>query len=392
MRISQFTAFHARIALRTKVRHASHQRTENDALLIRCKLEDGTEGWGEGLPRPYVTGETIDSAFEHLRSTNWSSQFGAALTNLPSAVDLCNSFRVGDGAVNGRDCFGNAVRCAIELSILDAATRSLGVPLSDVTRHVPETAAIRTASDEVRYSGALTTAGMLRQLFRAWKVRFWRFHQCKVKVGADGVDDQVSLRRIRRMLGRDVDIRIDANEAWTCANLERHLDLLRASDISAVEQPVPHAEVDGLADIRKRISTHIMLDESLCSMSDAHRAIERGTCDVFNIRLSKCGGFVNSLRLAALAHQAGLDYQLGCQVGETGILSAAGRQFACSVGGIRYLEGSFDRYLVDESLTVEDLTVRRGGYAPRLDGPGLGMTIDQAAVQRVVVKEDAWSV
>ncbi|MDA1014017.1 MAG: dipeptide epimerase [Planctomycetota bacterium] len=392
MRIQQITAFHACIALRTKVQHASHQRTENDALLVRCTLDDGTEGWGEGLPRPYVTGETIETAFEQLRATDWSTQLGAKLTDLPSAIAVCDAFRLGSGTANGRDCFGNAVRCAIELSILDAVTRAVGVPLSAVTQHVPETAAVRECNDEVRYSGALTTAGMLRQLFRAWKVRFWRFHQCKVKVGAAGVDDRVSLRRIRRMLGREVDIRVDANEAWTCENLERRLELLLGSNISAIEQPVPHGQVDGLAEIRKRISVPIMLDESLCSLSDAHRAIERGTCDVFNIRLSKCGGFVNSLRLAALAHQAGLAYQLGCQVGETGILSAAGRHFACSVGNIRYLEGSFDRYLVAESLTVEDLTFRRGGYARRLDGTGLGMTIDQDAIQRVTIATDTWTI
>ncbi len=72
-------------------------------------------------------------------------------------------------------------------------------------------------------------------------------------------------------------------------------------------------------------------------------------------------------------------------VGETGILSAAGRQFACAIGGIRYLEGSFDRHLVVEPLTNEDLTVGRGGVASALDGPGLGITIDETAVDRVTV-------
>jgi muconate cycloisomerase len=88
-----------------------------------------------------------------------------------------------------------------------------------------------------------------------------------------------------------------------------------------------------------------------------------------------------------MAHDAGLGYQLGCQVGETGILSAAGRHFACSIANIRYLEGSFDRYLVREPLTQEDLSFGRGGYAPRLKEPGLGITIDEAALRRVTVAE-----
>jgi L-Ala-D/L-Glu epimerase len=131
-----------------------------------------------------------------------------------------------------------------------------------------------------------------------------------------------------------------------------------------------------------------MLDESLCSLGDGHRAIERSTCDLFNIRLSKCGGFVRSLKLAALAHKAGLGYQLGCQVGETGSLSAAGRHFATSVAGIRYLEGSYDRHLVRESLTDEDLTFHRGGRAPALTAPGLGVSIDEAAVRRVTIRQE----
>lgn len=69
-----------------------------------------------------------------------------------------------------------------------------------------------------------------------------------------------------------------------------------------------------------------------------------------------------------------------------GILSAAGRHFATSVAGIRYLEGSYDRHLVRERLTVEDATFGYGGRAPALTGPGLGITVDADAVRRVTVR------
>ena len=134
-----------------------------------------------------------------------------------------------------------------------------------------------------------------------------------------------------------------------------------------------------------------MLDESLCSEQDGQEAIASGLCDLFNIRISKCGGFVRSLKLAILAHRYNLGYQLGCQVGETGILSAAGRHFACSVSGIRYLEGSYDRHLVREQLTHEDLTFGYGGRAPLLTGPGLGITVDQEKVKRLCTKQQRWT-
>jgi L-Ala-D/L-Glu epimerase len=136
----------------------------------------------------------------------------------------------------------------------------------------------------------------------------------------------------------------------------------------------------------------IMLDESLTSEQDAQRAIEDKTCDLFNIRLSKCGGFLRSLQLARLAHDAGLGYQLGCHPGESGILSAVGRHWATSVAGIRHLEGSYDRHLFGRLLTREDITFRYGGRAPALVGPGLGVTIDPHVLREVKTREQAFFV
>src|SRR5262249_54224642 len=66
VKIVELTAMHVRIPLRKPVRHASHVRSETDNVLVRCVLADGTEGFGEGVPREYVTGETIDSALDLL--------------------------------------------------------------------------------------------------------------------------------------------------------------------------------------------------------------------------------------------------------------------------------------------------------------------------------------
>ncbi|MEX0717294.1 MAG: dipeptide epimerase [Planctomycetaceae bacterium] len=392
MRIAEIVAHHARIPLRKTIRHASHTRDANDTLIVRCRLDDGAEGFGESLPRTYVTGETIDSAFESLRRIDWKESLGGDVSDLAAAIALLDEFRVpvpGDGV---RDCFGNAVRCAVELAVLDAVARVEGVPLSHVTSLIPETEPIRTRPELVYYSGIVTTMSAFREYVTAWKLRGMGFRQVKVKVGVDGCDDVACLRRVRRVLKASVDLRIDANEAWNPDEVEAKVMPLVPFGITSVEQPVPHEQVDRLADVRTKLGVPIMLDESLCSRGDAQRAIERGTCDLFNIRLSKCGGFVPSLRLAALAHRAGLGFQLGCQVGETGILSAAGRHFACSVGGIRYLEGCYDRYLVKERLTVEDCTFGWHGRARPLTKPGLGVEVDRTALARVTRREERFCV
>ena len=116
-------------------------------------------------------------------------------------------------------------------------------------------------------------------------------------------------------------------------------------------------------------------------MVDAEAAIANKTCDLFNIRLSKCGGFLGSARLAATAHAAGLGYQLGCHPGESGILSAAGRHWAHRVANIRYLEGSYDRFLFSKLLTNEDLSFGYGGRARPINGPGLGVTINETVLR-----------
>jgi muconate cycloisomerase len=239
---------------------------------------------------------------------------------------------------------------------------------------------------EVQYSGALTGARGLKAPVYAFILRMYGFRQVKVKVGMAGIDDRKRLKSIRRGLGGRIDLRVDANEAWSAAEAVERIRALEPCSLSSIEQPVPHAEVALLRELRRQVRVPLMLDESLCSVVDAERAVADQTCDLFNLRLSKCGGFLPTLRLAQLARRHGLGYQLGCQVGETAVLSAAGRHFAQSVGGLRYLEGSYDRHLVREALAREDLTFRRGGWAPALTAPGLGIDLDPEALKRVTVR------
>jgi len=385
MRVAELTAFHVRIPLRKSIRHASHTRTETDNLIIRCMLEDGTEGFGEGVPRDYVTGETIDSALDLLRRSDLRAQMESC-PDMPAAVMLAERMHLAAVAGDDRQCQGNAARCAVELALLDAYGKRFAEPLSSVTRLVGE--GLYQPRSQVRYSGAITSTQGLKLRFAVWKYRIYGFHQLKVKVGIVGQNDIERLHVIRSRGGKKVDLRIDANEAWSPAEATQRILELKPFGITAVEQPVPHQDVACLAEVRKQARVPIMLDESLCSMVDAERSVSGGTCDLFNLRLSKCGGFIPALRLARFARRHGLGYQLGCQVGETAILSAAGRHFAASVADIHYLEGSYDRHLVCEALGTRDLTFGWGGWAPALTGGGLGVDLDRQAFQRVTIRTE----
>jgi muconate cycloisomerase len=282
---------------------------------------------------------------------------------------------------------GNAARCALEMAILDAVGRRFGQSVGQAVRLVEATRPLLNDSpSRVRYSGAITAESAREERISAWKMWLYGFAQVKIKVGVAGQDDPKRLAALRRILGRRMDIRIDANEAWSAAELEDRVRPLLPFGATALEQPVPHAEVDALAELRPRLGVPVMLDESLCGYPDAVRAVERGTADLLNVRLSKCGGIVPSLRIMGLAHRSGLGIQLGCHPGETGLLSAAGRHVAANLRGLRYVEGSYDRHVLAANLTIEDPTFRYGGRAAPLNGPGLGVTVDPSALERMTVR------
>ena len=385
MQIVELEARHVRIPLRRKVTHASHTRTETDNVVVRCVLSDGSVGFGEGVPRDYVTGETIDSCIDLLKRSDLAKQLPACEDFL-AAIHAAERLKLVPVPGDDRLIQGNAARCALELALLDAFGRAFGEPLMNVTRILaPE---LYEPLERVQYSGVIGNP-------KGWKGRAYPlvyrlagFKQVKLKVGIPDTDDVKRTERTRRWLGKKLDLRLDANEAWTPAEAVERIRSLEPFGITSVEQPVSHENVAALAEVRKQVKTPIMLDESLCGEVDAERAVRGGWCDLFNLRLSKCGGFIPSLRLAQLAKRHGLGYQLGCQVGETAILSAAGRHFATSVKDIRYVEGSYDRHLVWESLSSDDVTFRRGGWAPTIVGPGLGVAIDPARVEWVTKRKE----
>ncbi|MGL4552359.1 MAG: dipeptide epimerase [Gemmataceae bacterium] len=384
MKIVELEASQVRIPLKRPVRHASHRRTETDNVVVRCVLDDGTVGFGEGVPRDYVTGETVESALTLLAGAGLRGRLEPS-TDLAAAAASAERLTLDAG--DDRGIAGNAARCAVELAFLDACGRRGGWPLS----HLAEVLApeCHRRSERVRYSGVITSA-------KGWKLRaaalvqgLYGFAHLKVKVGIEGQDDVKRLKLVRGWAGRLIDLRIDANESWKPDEAAARIRELEPFGITCVEQPVAHEDIACLAEVRKQTATPVMLDESLCGPADADRAVREGLCDVFNLRLSKCGGFIASLRLAQAAKRAGLACQLGCQVGETAILSAAGRHFASSVGGLRFVEGSYDGWLVREALATTNLTFGRGGWADALKGGGLGIAIDPKALERVTVRRVA---
>lgn len=392
MRIVGIDVIHAQTRMKRAFRHASHTRDRNDGILVRCELDSGHVGWGEGLPREYVTGETIETAWNQLSKTFATDGSGARLNDadfetLTDAVNTLDGWRLTGSESGERDCFGNAARCAVELALLDAVGRATDTPLHTLGKVIAECAEVAATNDRVRYGVVVSPTTVRKALKWGLIARLYRFPDVKVKLGVDGVDERKVLNRLEAVIGSKCPLRADINEAWPVDQIADRIATLGpvGQRIETIEQPCRHENIAALAALKGKIPP-VVLDESLCAMDDAEAAVQHGYGEVFNLRVSKCGGLIPSFQLAAYASKNGREYQIGCQVGESGILSAAGRSLACGLKNVRRLEGSYDRHLVSEPLTAEDLTFGFGGRAKRLEGGGLGITVDEQAVARVTIR------
>jgi L-Ala-D/L-Glu epimerase len=348
----------AELPFRVAFGHALAKRQSSTNVYVKVTLSDGSTGFGEGVPRDYVTGETVADAVATLADHLGPAVLGRDVSALEAPAPA--------GLIG-------AAGCALELALLDAAGRHLQEP----ARHWlgPDRTTV------LQYDAVIPFASPSRLAPIALAIRLLGLKNVKVKVGRELEDDVRTLKTLRRLLGGDVDLRVDANCAWTPEEALRALDRLRPFRLSVVEQPVAAGDLDGLRRLRAECEESIAVDESLRTVDDARALIEAGACDAFNLRVSKCGGLLQSTRIAAMAETAGLFCIVGAQVGESGILSAAGRHLAACTRP-RYLEGSAGRLLLRHDLTEENVLPGWGGRARSFDGPGLGVTVREDWLRR----------
>ena len=383
MAIRTIELFHVALPLKTRVTHASHERTISDNLVVRVTLEGGQVGHGEGVPRPYVTGETIETTFATLSSFDFGRHFGRP-DSYEAVVRRLEALELPETEADPRGMAGNAARCALELAILDAYGHRFGQ-----SRRGRDPAGRRARARTWREAEP-------RPLQRG---DHGRVGIARMGLGLEDValrlpPGQAEGRRRRSGRPRAACVLCDRSSAggWTSGSMptrpgrrevvERVRPLL-PFEPSALEQPVPHAEVEALAELRPRLGVPVMLDESLCGYPDAVRAIERGTADLFNVRLSKCGGIIPSLRIIALAQRRGPGRAARLPSGRDGPALGGGPARREQRPWAALRRGLVRPAHPGRNLTVEDLTFGYGGWAPALTGPGLGVRVDPEALERM---------
>lgn len=358
--------------------HATKDRSSSDAVVVEV-ASGNVRGYGEGLARDYVTGETVDSVFAQVRDVYWPrvaqwempGAAGELLTSIAACLDS-DTGQLSASEARAPQCLSSelgsavshAARSAVELALVD-----LWLQLNQ--RRASEL--FRPQRRSVTYSGVISSGSVDRAVALARKCRSGGLTQLKIKVGDD--QDEQRVAAIREVVGADCSLRVDANAAWDLDTALRKLERMAAHGIDGCEEPLGRARSAELPHLKRHSSIPIILDESLVTLEDARWAAENDACHGFNLRVSKLGGLLPTLRISDIARARGLFCQLGSHVGETSILAAAGRHLAFHLPELRFLEGSFGSLILSQDIASPSLKFGYGGRAEALSGVGMGFAI-----------------
>jgi L-Ala-D/L-Glu epimerase / N-acetyl-D-glutamate racemase len=237
VRLVSATVYALKIPFLAAVRHSLAARTWSDSVVVRVLDSDGVEGFGEAVPRPYVTGETPADVLEHVAGALWPAVRGLPAPDLRGPGDLAAiEALVPDGAATRRH---HAARAAMELAVVDWALRR---------RRASAALLLPPLRAEIVYSGLITAGSPQQAVRQARWARLAGLTQVKIKVGAG--EDLARVEAVRSVLP-DATIRVDANGAWTPAAARAALAGLARCRVASVEQPLPPCCPDTLARLRK---------------------------------------------------------------------------------------------------------------------------------------------
>jgi o-succinylbenzoate synthase len=331
-----------------------------DLLLLRISA-GGEVGIGEAAPLLLRGGPTLDEISEDL-DRRCRPLFEE------TEIDIA------DWEATALRCTATAetpqARAAVELALLDLCGKLSGQPAwrllgADVARPV--------------HCNATLAAGEpaeVAQRAERWASR--GFETFKLKVGME--DDVAQVVAVRKALGPDARIRLDANAAWTLEQATAKLAVLEPLGIELVEQPV--AELSELATLRARTPIPIAADESVASVEEAREVVAAGACEIATVKLAKVGGITSALAIANVIPvylSSALDGPVGiaAAVHAAQVLPRSG--FAGDLAhGLATLE------LYERKIASSGVDLVGDALIPA-DAPGLGVEIDEAALSDLLL-------
>ena len=356
--------------------HSAKRRAVSDSIVVRMEDCDGNVGYGEGLARRYVTGETVKASILHIRKVLWPAVAAFDYDELKTDSDPIQALAQPDESLPVQTGEGviafNAARAAVEIALIDCLLRRRKISLAEI---------LPPRRTSLTYGAVISSGSIEGSVRRARQLKLFGIREVKIKI--KDREDIARVRAVREVFGEGARLRVDANGAFDAPAAIEAAGELSPLCIAAFEQPVQRGTgAGGMRKVREQSSIPLMADESLVTIRDARELIEIEACDYFNLRLSKCGGIHRTLQLAQLARGAGVSLQLGSQVGETAILSAAARHVAAHLHEVEFIEGSYGKLLLAEDVSRDPVQFGHGGRAPLLRGHGLGIQLRDRVLEK----------
>ncbi|MBI3220448.1 MAG: dipeptide epimerase [Bacteroidetes bacterium] len=319
---------------------------------VEIELDNGVTGIGAGNPSEYVTGESFEQCQEALQEKNLHFLVGRDIRELNQLTfEVTQKFPANPAA-----------RATIDIALYDAFTKFLGVPL------------VKFLGQKIHSLPTSNTIGIKNveeTLKEAQEYGERGFTVLKVKLGKDVAEDIERIVKLREKFGNKFVIRIDANQGYSVAQTIEFYNKTRHLAVELIEQPLPAKAIAEMRTLPDEIRQILAADESLLTPRNAFELVkEPRATGIFNIKLMKCGGISQGLKIADIGLNAGVDLFWGCN-DESIISITAALHLAFSCANTKYidLDGSLDlaRDVVKGGFILKD------GVMYCSEKPGLGV-------------------
>ena len=328
-------------------------------VFIRVHTDAGFYGVGECSAFPMIVGETQDTCLVMARefAKLWK---GKDALNIEDRLQELNDFTAGN----------TTIKSAFDIALYDIAAKHAGLPLyqflGGTKRQVETDITIGIASPEVMAEKAV-----------AFKKS--GAHILKVKLGKGAVEDIARVKQIRKAVGADMKIRIDANQGWSFDAAIYALQSMGESDIEFCEQPMRTWHDDRLPELMQLSPIKIMADESVYNHHDARRQINSRSCDYINIKLAKSGGIFEAIKIHDVAAEKGIACMMGGML-ESRIALSAKLHFVYASPNIKFYDMDTCMLGHKEDPCIGGVTY--DGYLLNIsDEPGIGADADNTFLE-----------
>lgn len=300
------------VPLRVPFKTALRSVSSVEDIIVEIHTDTGHVGYGEAPPTGAITGDTTGAIIGALKDHIIKTIVGRDVDDFENLLQALNKCIVKN----------TSAKAAVDMALYDLYGQLYNIPV-----HRMLGGSRRKITTDITIS-VNDPEEMARDTINAIQRGY---DTLKIKVGVNPDLDIARLKAVRQAAGPKPLIRIDANQAWTPKQAVKLLNQMQeiGLDIEFVEQPVPGHDFDGLKFVTERSYVPVMADESVFSTEDAVKIMQMGAADLVNIKLMKCGGLYNALKIASAAEVYGVECMIGCML-EAKVSVNAAVHLACA--------------------------------------------------------------